>query len=566
MGDTAVDILVYASIAVVAALNGTSGSLALTAGLLGLLVWQTARDVDARVFFTPLALAVGLTCSLAITIPGVVAGTLLDRAQLILPAAVLISLFVYAISFFSITVAQSSRHTKVEQTVTILVFPFLWALSWAVFCRAHSLGRLISWTPLREFGAFYPMAAAFGMPGLDFLVALLATTVVELLGGLRYIKPPASPLIDYESTERSPLLPSSSPERTGHVSNRSKFRCILLLSFFFIWWSIAGIVASNAVSPRSDLQSVKIACVLPHASSSNGRTTLSDYMLESERVSGRGAKILQWPEGAIHLNTIPEKIEFAAGVKSLASRRRAFIGTSYSFMDAEDPERSSILATMFGAHEEIVYNYAKQALVPVAETYRYSPGNRPLPKESIFVPESRQTHRSAPHGQNVTISTAICHDTSFDHIVRQAYPASLVLVPSSVYSERVAWTRINQLRANARALSTSYLVCDGKAQGISAFIDSSGNLRYWQKGPGSFEINAQSSHTHRTAYGAYGDAGSIAILFACLLACAGLEVLTRHAFKRLHGLYVQAKEAVKHRFQGHYGTTQHTLREEEDLL
>lgn len=566
MGDAAVDILVYTSITLVSAVNGTSGSLTLTAGLIGLVLWQTARDVDARVFFTPLALALGLAFSLAITIPGVVAGSLLDRAQLILPAAILISLFVYAISFFSIRVAQMSKGTRVEQAVSILVFPFLWATSWAIFCRAHSLGRLVSWTPLREFGAFYPMAAAFGMPGLDFLVALLAVTVVELLGGLRYIRPPASPLIDYEPTERSPLLPASSSNHAGGTSTRSKFRCILLLSFFFIWWSIAGIVSSNAVTAPSDEQSIKIACVIPHATSRNGRLTLSDYMQESERVSGRGAKILQWPECAVHLNTIPDKVEFAAGLKSLALRRRAFIGTSYSFMNEDDFERSSIFSTMFGAHDEIVYSYAKQALVPVAETYRYTAGTRPLPRETIFVPESRQTHRAAPNGQNATISTAICHDTSFDYIVRQAYPASLVLVPSSVYSERVAWTRLNQLRANARALSTSYLVCDGNREGISAFIEPSGDLRYWQKGAGSFEINVYTSARPRTGYGAYGAIGSIAILFACLLAFAGLEVVTRHGLGHVRQLYRQATEAVKHRFGAHYEGIAHASREQEDLM
>lgn len=188
MAVSALDVLVYGAITLVAAVNGTSGSLVFTAGLIGLIVWQTARDVEARIFFTPLALAFGLAISLVITIPGAVAGSALDRAQLIIPAAVLIALFVYAISLLAIKAAQASYGTSIENTVTILVFPLLWATSWAIFCRAHSLGRLISWTPLREFGPFLPMATAFGMPGLDFLIGLLSVTVIELLGGLQHAR------------------------------------------------------------------------------------------------------------------------------------------------------------------------------------------------------------------------------------------------------------------------------------------------------------------------------------------------------------------------------------------
>lgn len=570
MGAEALDVLVYITVTVVAALNGTSGCLPLTVGLIGLIVWQSARDMEARTFFTPLALALGLTISLAITIPGVVAGSALDRAQLIIPAAALIALFVYAITFASIKATQRFRDTRIEQSITILLFPLLWTVSWAIFCRIHSLGRLVSWTPLREIGPFYSMASAFGMPGLDFLIALMAVTVVEILGGLKYDEQPLSPLIDYSPSEHTRLLPGSFPRSVHSGSSktkRSKFRRIALLSFFFVWWSIAGIVRSNLVTPATDLHSTKLACVLPHASSSNGRLSLADYVEETERVTGMGAKIVQWPESAVHLNTIPDKIAFVKSLQSLAERRRAFIATSYTFLDEDDSERSTILTSMFGPDKEIVYTYAKQALVPVAETYRSAPGTRPLPRETIIVPESRQPHRPHPHGQNITISTAICHDTSFNNIVRQAYPASLVLVPSSVYSERVAWTRIYQLRANARALSTAFLVCDGNRQGISAFIESTGDLRYWQKGPGSFEISTSTQAGARTAYGAYGDIGSIGILFACLLGCAVLEVMARIGIGRVVSLYHQAKEALKHRFQAHYGTIgRQSTQDNNDLL
>jgi apolipoprotein N-acyltransferase len=294
--------------------------------------------------------------------------------------------------------------------------------------------------------------------------------------------------------------------------------------------------------------------------------TLSDFLLESDIVSGRGAKILQWPEAAVHLVTIPDKVEFAANLKSLSSRRRAFIGASYTFQDDDDVDRSSILTSMFGPHQEIVYTYAKQALVPVAETYRFAPGRNSLPQKTIFVPDSRQKNITSPQGHNLTISTAICHDTSFDHIVRQAHTASLILVPSSVYSERVAWTRINQLRANARALSTAVLVCDGNREGISAFIEPSGMLRYWQKGAGSFEITAPFNGRRRTAYGVYGDPGSIGILLACLAACAGLELLARLGLGRLYNLYQQARDAFRHRFEAHFHGSGTRRNEEEDLL
>lgn len=572
MDASALDVLVYCSVTVIAAVNGTSSSLPLTVVLIALLVWQTARDLRKRIFLTGLALAFGLAISLAVTLPGVVAGSVLDCAQLVIPASILIALFVYGISVASIKISEQARGSRIEETASVLTFPLLWATSWAIFCRVNSLARLITWTPLREFGPFYPMASAFGMPGLDLLVALMAVAVIELLGGLQFGSQETGTLIEYDDrNERSHLLPPSEQYHQDSLSQsksgRNKFRCILLSAFFFVWWSMGGVVTSNANSQPSHVEATKIACVLPHSSSQRGRLALSDYMLESEIVSGRGAKILQWPEAAVHLTTIPDKIEFAANLESLSLRRRAFLGTSYTFQDEDDPERSSIFSTMFGPQQEIVYTYAKQALVPVAETYRFVPGRSRLPRKTIFVPEARQKGRAIPLGHNITVSTAICHDTSFDHIVRQAYPASLVLVPSSVYSERVAWTRINQLRANARALSTAILVCDGNKESISAFIDRSGNLRYWQKGAGSFEITAPLVGRARTAYGAYGDVGSIGILFACLLACAALEMLVRLGLSRIYNLYHQAREAFRHRFQGHYSTRTSAQRDQaEDLL
>lgn len=568
MSASALDGVAYCAVAALAAANGTSASLPLTVGLIGLIVWQTARDVQKRMFGTGLALAGGLSLSLVITIPGIVAGSVLDRAQLLLPAAILVALFVYAISFASIKASEQARATSIEHSASIFIFPFLWATSWAIFCRAHSLGRLISWTPLREFGPFYAMASAFGLPGLDFLIALMAVAVVELLGGLRYAPRETTPLIDYGPNERTHLLPASHASTSLSLRNgRSRFRCILILTFFLAWWGIAGIVRSNVISKPNHLGGIKIACILPQTTNRRGRSTLSDYILESEIVSGRGAKMLQWPEAAVQLATIPDKVEFAAHIKSLASRRKAFIGTSYTFQDDDDAERSSILSSMFGPQQEIVYTYAKQALVPIAETYRFVPGHNRLPRKSIFVPEPRQTNRAIPRGQNITISTAICHDTSFDHIVRQAHTSSLVLVPSSVYSERVAWSRINQLRANARALSTSFLVCDGNKEGISAFIDPSGDIRYWQKGSGSFDIKVPLTFKTRTAYGAYGDAGSIGVLLACLLACAGLEVLVRLGFGRLYRWFEQAREALWHRFAAHYNPGRAADHEvDEDLL
>lgn len=571
MNASGLDVASYCAIAGLAALNGTSASLPLTVGIIGLLVWQTARDVRKRLFVTGLALALGLALSLAITLPGAVAGSVLDRAQLILPAAILVALFVYGVSFVSVQVSKEANGSRVEQTAALFTFPLLWATSWAIFCRAHSLGRLISWTPLREFGSFYAVTSAFGLPGLDFLIALMAVAVIELLGGLRYAQPETDPLIDIEPHERSQLLSRREQHPSWDISStrsrRSKLRCILLLSSFFAWWGIAGVTKSNATTEPGFVGGIKIACVLPQAVSRHGRLTLQDYILESDIVSGRGAKILQFPEAAVHLVSTADKVDFVARLATLAARRKAYIGTSYTFQDEQDLERSSILSSMLGPKEEVVYTYAKQALVPVAESYRFAPGREHLPLKSIFVPEPRQRHRAIPLGRNITISTAICHDTSYDHIVRQAHTSSLVLVPSSVYSERVAWTRISQLRANARALSTSFLVCDGNKEGISAFIDQAGDVRYWQKGAGSFEVRASLATQNHTAYGAYGDIGSISILLALTLAFAGVEVLIRQGYTRLSRLYQQAKEAVKHRFQAHYSASSTAvIQDEEDLM
>lgn len=243
---------------------------------------------------------------------------------------------------------------------------------------------------------------------------------------------------------------------------------------------------------------------------------IDQIIAETESISGAGAKLLLWPENAVRVEGKIDNARLFDRVSYLARTRRAVIAATYAAPSITNKRKYSTAVSAFGADGTAVFTYLKQALVPYAETYVYEAGRDPLPRNvSVTVPHLRSQNR---HDDAVIqLSAAICHDTSFPHILRQAYPASLTMVPSSVFDARLAWTRIRQLQIMARSLNSAYMVCDGADEGISAFVDQRGQVRSWQKGPGSFQVNAGFSRRGHTLYGVIGDSGAIGLLLAMVL-------------------------------------------------
>lgn len=541
------------SIFTLTAVNTGSPSILFTAPLLALLLQQVQRDLRNSQYFTPILPVAGIITSYCVQLPvGTTGISRADSLQLILPPAVLVAASMYATIWVSVR-AWTPGLYACRGTIRMLLFPLLWATSWAALCRLHSLGRLLSWTPTDMLDGFSVIAPLFGLPGLDFMTACLAVIFHSLFLDSSVNEPNEVALVDLESEEEE------RPNESTHLLRASKrlsaypfvprsYRRQLKLLAASVLLVFAVSYASGAGEPseQSLTDSVKIACILPPRERVDS-DAMEAYFSEAAVVTGRGAKLVLWPEAAIAL---PQKgkSDFYSRLEDLASSRNAFVAPSYALADPHSGHgRRAIFSSLVGPGE-VAYVYQKRALVPVAESYSYLAGDAPLPAKSVALPSSSRGPKGNKAGLNATISTAICHDTSFSHIMRQAASADLLLVPSSVFSERIAWERVNQLRVSARALNTNILVCDGATSGISAVVDRYGRLRYWQRGGSSFEVITELGDGRITPYGKYGEAGSLAILAGLFILVASIEAAVSAGTLQLKAIAREVKGSLQRRY------------------
>lgn len=515
------------------ALTGSTPSLLFELLLLVLIAQRVPRDLESRTFFTPFPVAAGIILSYTVAISTASDISVLEKLYVIGPTSLSIAVLVYAIVLLSHGVGQLSKDRRCGSTVQLLAFPMLWCTGWALYCYWHPLGRLLAWTPVPSMGGFSVVLPLLGLPGYDFIVGCLVTAIVTCWRIARpAIQTAERDLVDYEPDERSPLLSPRLRPASSSTGRPSTIPLLLLVTFLFaLWTASTAIYGVPRIAPSGE--TITIGCVLPRPRNGESRPTLAQYMQESEIVSGKGAKILLWPEAAVPFSSRSEYASFDNTVRLLAQRRRAYIAPSFTAqphylrngLPDHWPSKEVIATTLVSPAGETVYAYFKQSLVPIAESYNYERGLKPLPREEILVPQAGS--QSPVHGTNISLSTAICHDTSFPSVMRQAHPSSLVLVPSSVFSEGLANTRISQLQASAQALGSAYLVCDASESGTSTFIDQDGQMRYFQRGPGSFDVNATLDQSRRTPYGKYGETGALAILLGFVMACILLETVLR---------------------------------------
>ena len=288
-------------------------------------------------------------------------------------------------------------------------------------------------------------------PGLYSCIS--SSLLTEIVGDLPAVE--AEPrLVDLESRNaHDEYLQVCTGSSASKGVNRKAAYTALTATVCF--WIVSFAADVSTVPPLSH-DSVGLACVLPDLHRTDWPVKLAEYMEESSVVSGKGAKVLVWPESAVHLASAEENATFYSDLLELAYRRRAFIAPSYTAPSSLHREKTVIATSLFSSTKEVLHTYNKQSLVPIAESYGTTAGTSPLPHaKDVFVPFSGQPGKVHPRGAQFSISAAICHDTSFPGVLRQSYPASLTIVPSSVFSERIAWTRIFQAASVGARLGLS---------------------------------------------------------------------------------------------------------------
>lgn len=567
-------------IIILSGLNASMPNMLVSVSLLAALVFQLDKDLSSSRYTAPIALAIGSGIFYALAIPSETGTSAIEQTSVIVPLTCFITVLACGTILISQKTVQAFCEWRGEQRgAIILIFPLLWAAAWAAFCNIHPLGRLITWTPSNSMSDL--LLPTFGLVGSDFLMASLALVPLLLLtdafaAGTRSQE---RALIDVNSVsyfdERTPLLQTLRPDSAGQAGptshgKPSRRRLAYVISALTFGLSVLSDFVTASRGSGDTGESVPIACALPKPSRTapDEPLTVTDYLHESAILTGQGAKIVLWPESAIRLASWSDTSALSAEVGKLAIARRAFIAPSYNAV-LKRGSKSVIETTLIGPSEEhntsqSIFTYRKQALVPIVETYSYTAGDLPSPRGHIEVPAAGRPGRST---SSLDISAAICHDTSFPNILRQSASSQLTLVPSSVFSERIAWTKIYQLRASSRALQTAYLVCETAEQGISAFIDQQGSLRYWQKGGGSFTIHEFFAKKGRqTMYGRLGETGALAVMLAIVLSLILLEELADKGIHSFRGMLEDIKHTLQNKWNDLLGRTSSSSNVERDLL
>ncbi|KAH8927648.1 hypothetical protein BT69DRAFT_1347165 [Atractiella rhizophila] len=385
-------------------------------------------------------------------------------------------------------------------------FSLIWASGWYFLGAISPLGRQGDWTIyepffLDQFGWIVPI---FGEVGVDFISASMAYLVFELFHARRHSigedrQRKVAALIDVREEELDDI------ELVQEPSGGS--RGLLPLFLFLLAVVLPSQLSSSPTPPAPNSPFVSMTCVLPRQhSSSRSSPTFKEYLRETELLSSN-SKLLLWPEAAVHFDK-DNLYEGLAAIGHLSSQGRTFVGVGYTapynLLNLSNPDdtftsKSANAFTLFDPEGRQLFTYLKQQLVPMAESFAFRSGSGPIPsaKIAIPIPPSRSANPKRPNSVDLTVSPAICHDTSFPSLLTsQASKSDLILSPSSIWSTPLAWSRIHHLSLRSKTNGFSVFTCDGGEGGISSFVDAEGRVRAWQAGNGqSFTVEVQTNPT-----------------------------------------------------------------------
>lgn len=235
------------------------------------------------------------------------------------------------------------------------------------------------------------------------------------------------------------------------------------------------------------------------------QTTIDQLMAHTETVLREGAKIVSWREGA---GTIMEedKPQTLARVAELARKYQAYIEVSLGVLTRTHSmhfiRNQSILIDPNGL---VAWTYDKTHLVPYDEAFVFTAGPGILPLVD------------SPYGR---LSTAICYDTYFPALLRQAGEGGTDLLIAPTNDVRPYATSALAM-ADYRSIENGFSILRPTGNGFSAMIDPEGRILaitdYFTNSTGIL-VAGVPVHGIRTIYSQIGD------LFAYLSA-AGLVIL-----------------------------------------
>lgn len=309
--------------------------------------------------------------------------------------------------------------------------------------------------------------------------------------------------------------------------------------------------------PLERMTPISVGCVLPQSQSRHPHQhlTLDDYIRETEQLASH-AKVLLWPEQALHLRTEQERQEVLREVQGVTARYGIWVGVGLGSPpraspvednddDAESIKRRNELV-LIGPHGTIG-EYSKRALVPLVESYGHLPGSEAPPIWTIPLPPPRGVTKpdwaeGAPYERGVGVMPLICLDTLHPSISSSpalisdggrhrevARTPALILLATSPPSGAVPSMIVDHAKDLAVQRSAQVLICDGSgAEAISGLVEVDGTVRYRQRGEGGFVVKSGVPYGHggdrRSGWEVLGSLGVWGIITAVVALGAIVEL------------------------------------------
>ncbi|KII94169.1 hypothetical protein PLICRDRAFT_50150 [Plicaturopsis crispa FD-325 SS-3] len=357
----------------------------------------------------------------------------------------------------------------------LTLFPAIWATLWCGISTISPLGRLVTWSPVLGLGEYGWLAAYTGRMGIDWVVAALAVVYTHAAGSWFMGE-------EQDKLDDEPLIPHALPE-DYRVSQKqaavAKSRHALALAAILLALTIPSYVLNDlpvAVSSK-DTTPLTVGCVLPSPiySKQSDSSYLDEYIATSKKMTS--AHVILWPEGAVRFDNARAREAALDRVRKevhgphVGVAFEEFIPADAGHDDGRVGKKRNGLALV--GPTGTVMTYFKRNLVPVAESFSFTPSTEPPTIFDLNLSAPKGVNKTdwnpdTPHTRPIALTSSICLDFSSPSIFKDlpSRPA-LILAPGRTWHSAVGLAMWEQAKARAAELDSAVLWCDGGEGGVS---------------------------------------------------------------------------------------------------
>ncbi|KAI0361364.1 hypothetical protein OH77DRAFT_1492425 [Trametes cingulata] len=496
---------------------------------------QAARGIPRREWYEAIAqvLLVSLATGLVNAAPSLHALSTPATSLVVLAS---LSAVAASIAAGALAVGYYAERASRTHWVRATVFPAAWATTWAAVERFSPIGQLATWSPVANLGGYSWLRQIGGQVAINWVVAAWAVIISEVAGAWM-MGPGGEKDVSSGGRNRSlidddvPVLDRPIPPARSSLSPKTR-RTLLMAGFLFAL-TVPSYLIADLPPPVAapDVTPFGVACAMPYPQR-NGRSTgpplWNDYVKESRTLQSQ-AKIVLWPESAVHFNSEDEREEAFKQIRPHINN-----GTYYGIGFEEVIHRDTADGVwksgmrrnglVLLGWEGVVYEYYKRHLVPIAESFSMTPSNE---KPSIFTmqlshPSSWTAPAWAPgptFTRPIDITASICLDfTTASSFADLPSRPALILAPARTWHTSIGLAMWEQAKARAEETGSMVLWCDGGEGGVSG-VAGRGMQAFRQVGPGSWAQTVSAPWPYdqrRTVFSAAGTSAALAVVWGIM--------------------------------------------------